>query len=96
MKLIAIFEDTPEMPAIRAQYQDLHFAFLEKHHDEIIAAGGLVQPGRPGYIGGMWIFLRENETRALELIAMDPYARGNRPFRLLRWGKALPQYSCTI
>lgn len=96
MKLIVIFEDTPEMAAIRAQYQDQHFAFLEKHRDEIIAAGGLVQPGKPGYVGGMWIFLGQDEARARELIRMDPYTRGNRPFKLLRWGKALPQYTCTI
>ena len=96
MKLIVIFEDTPEMVAIRAEYQDRHFAFLEEHHDEIIAAGGLMQPDHPGFVGGMWIFRGQDEARALELIALDPFARGNRPFKLLRWGKALPQYSCTI
>lgn len=96
MRLIALFEDNPAMAEIRATKQDEHFAFLERHRDEIEAAGGLMVKDLPGFVGGMWIFRDLDEDRAEALIRMDPYFRSGRSYRLLRWGKALPQWSCTI
>ena len=96
MRLIVIFEDTPQMEDIRLRLQDEHFKFLEKHRNEIIAAGGLMQIEKTGFVGGMWIFSGSSVERAIELINLDPYSEGSRPYRLLNWGKALPQYSCEI
>jgi hypothetical protein len=38
-----------------------------------------------------------SKARAIELIEADPYHQAHRrPYRLLVWGKALPQYEVTM
>jgi uncharacterized protein len=93
MRLIALFEDEPAMAAVRQRLEPAHLAFLEAHRDEIRMAGGLRdEPGGP-YVGGLWVFEVASKARAIELIEADPYYQAHcRPYRLLAWGKALPQY----
>lgn len=93
MRLVAIFDDTPPMAAVRARLEPAHLAFLDAHRDEIKQAGGLRdEPGGP-YVGGLWVFEVASRERAVELIEADPYFIAHRrPYRLLVWGKALPQY----
>ena len=93
MRLVAIFDDDAPMAAVRARLQPAHLAFLEAHRDEIKMAGGLRQePGGP-YAGGLWVFEVASRERAIELIEADPFHQAHpRPYRLLVWGKALPQY----
>lgn len=40
MRWIAIFQDTPDMLAIRAQREQLHLDYLRQHEFEIVLAGG--------------------------------------------------------
>lgn len=97
MRLVVIFEDDPPMADIRARLEPAHLAFLEAHRDEIKQAGGLRDvPGGP-YVGGLWVFEVASQQRAVELIEADPYQQAHRrPYRLLVWGKALPQYEVTM
>ena len=97
MRLVVIFEDTPPMADVRARLEPAHLAFLEAHRDEIPMAGGLRhEPGGP-YAGGLWVFEVASKARAVELIKADPYHQAHpRPYRLLVWGKALPQYEVTM
>jgi uncharacterized protein len=97
MRLIVIFDDEPAMAEVRARLEPAHLAFLEEHRAEIPMAGGLRdEPGGP-YAGGLWVFDVESKARAIQLIEDDPYFKAHRrPYRLLVWGKALPQYKVTM
>jgi uncharacterized protein len=93
MRLVALFEDEPAMAGVRRALEPAHLSFLEAHRDEIPMAGGLRdEPGGP-YAGGLWVFDVESKARAIQLIEADPYYQAHRrPYRLLVWGKALPQH----
>ena len=97
MRYIAMFEDTGPMPAVRQSTEPAHLDYLDAHRDEIKMAGGLREvPGRP-YVGGLWVFEVRSRERAIELIEADPYYQAHpRPYRLLFWGKALPQQNVTM
>jgi uncharacterized protein len=93
MRWVVIFEDESPMADIRARHEPAHLAFLDTHRREIPMAGGLRdEPGGP-YAGGLWVFDVESKARAVQLIEEDPYFKAHRrTYRLLVWGKALPQY----
>ena len=97
MRLVAIFDDEPPMAAVRARLEPAHLAFLEAHRGEIKMAGGLRHETGGTYVGGLWVFDVNSQARAVELIEADPYHQAHpRPYRLLVWGKALPQYEVTM
>ncbi len=94
MRFVVIFEEGPEMVPVREAHEPAHLAFLERHRDEIPMAGGLRQEHGGAYVGGLWVFEVVSRQRAVELIEADPYFQANpRKYRLLAWGKALPQFS---
>ena len=97
MRLIVIFEDTPPMAAIRQRLEPAHLAFLREHVDEILIAGGTRDlPGGP-YVGGLWVLEVPSKERAVQLVEADPYYRAERrPYRLLVWGKALPDVPAAL
>ena len=85
------------MAAVRAVHEPAHLAYLEAHRDEIPMAGGLRNRHGGAYVGGLWVFEVASRERAIELIEHDPYYVAHpRPYRLLAWGKALPQYAVTM
>ncbi len=93
MRLIAIFEDEPPMADVRARLEPEHLTFLEAHRGEIRMAGGLRDETGGPYVGGLWVLEVASKARATQLIEDDPYFRAHRrPYRLLVWGKALPQH----
>jgi uncharacterized protein YciI len=97
MRYVAIFEDTGPMPEVRQRIEPAHLEYLEQHRDEIKMAGGLRDvPGGP-YVGGLWVFEVASRERAEALIEADPYFQAHpRPYRLLFWGKALPQFDVVM
>ena len=97
MRFIVMFEDTPEMAAVRRTTEPAHLAFLETNRTEIPMAGGLRNEHGGAYVGGLWVFEVSSRARAVELIESDPYYVAHpRPYRLLAWGKALPQFQVTL
>jgi len=97
MRFAVIFEDSPEMVAVREAREPAHLAYLELHRVEIPMAGGLRDEHGGPYVGGLWVFEVRNKERAVELIEGDPYFLAYpRRYRLLAWGKALPQYQVTL
>jgi uncharacterized protein YciI len=97
MRFIVIFEDTPEMATVREVSEPDHLAYLEANRNEIPMAGGLRNEHGGACVGGLWVFEVSSRQRAVELIEKDPYYIGHpRPYRLLAWGKALPQYLVTL
>ena len=93
MRFVVVFDEGPEMIPVRATHEPAHLRFLEANRGEIPMAGGLRnEPGGP-YVGGLWVLEIESRERAVELIESDPYFKANpRKYRLLAWGKALPQF----
>lgn len=92
MRFIAMFDEGPEMVPVRETHEPAHLAFLEQHQDEIKMAGGLRNEHGGPYVGGLWVFEVASRERAVELIEADPYYQAHaRVYRLLAWGKALPQ-----
>jgi uncharacterized protein len=97
MRFVVIFEDSPEMAAIRRKDEHAHLAYLEAHRTEIQMAGGLRNEHGGPYVGGLWVFEVPSRERAVALIEGDPYFLAHpRNYRLLAWGKALPQYEVTL
>jgi uncharacterized protein len=97
MRLVALFEDEPAMAAVRQRLEPAHLAFLEAYRDEIPMAGSLRDESGGPYAGGLWVFEVASKARAIQLIEDDPYFKAHRrPYRLLVWGKALPQYGVTM
>lgn len=93
MRFVVIFEEGPEMSPVRQAHEPAHLAFLEQHRGEIRMAGGLRNEHGGPYVGGLWVFEVESRARAVALIEADPYYLAQpRTYRLLAWGKALPQY----
>jgi uncharacterized protein len=97
MRFVVIFDDDPAMADVRARLEPAHLAFFEAHRAEIPMAGGLRNEHGGTYVGGLWVFEVESRERAQALIALDPYQIAHpRPYRLLAWGKALPQFMVTL
>ncbi|PLK50144.1 YciI family protein [Uliginosibacterium sp. TH139] len=97
MRFVAIFEDDPQMQAVRAAIEPAHLSFLEANRTEIPMAGGLKNEQDGSYVGGLWVLTVQSKARAIELIESDPYYISHpRKYRLLAWGKALPQYQVTL
>jgi uncharacterized protein YciI len=97
MRFVVIFEESPEMVAVRKVIEPAHLAYLETHRVEIPMAGGLRNEHGGPYVGGLWVFEVRSKERAVELIEGDPYFIAHpRKYRLLAWGKALPNYQVTL
>lgn len=97
MRFAVIFEESPEMVAVRSTTEPAHLAYLEANRVEILMAGGLRNEHGGPYVGGLWVFEVGSKERAIELIESDPYFLAHpRKYRLLAWGKALPQYQVTL
>ena len=92
MRWVAIFEDTPQMLAVRAEREHLHLACLDRHRDEIVLAGGCRPAPGESFVGGLWVFEVASRERAVELIEADPYyVPACRSYTLRTWGKAFPE-----
>ena len=97
MRFVVIFDEGPEMISVRAEHEPAHLHFLEKNRDQIPMAGGLRNEHGGPYVGGLWVFEVASRQRAIELIEADPYFKANpRKYRLLAWGKALPQFDALM
>ena len=93
MRFVVIFEESSEMIPVREAHEPAHLKFLEDNRAEIPMAGGLRNEHGGAYVGGLWVFEVRSRQRAVDLIESDPYFKANpRKYRLLAWGKALPQF----
>ena len=89
MRLVVIFEDKPQMMEHRAKNEDRHFAYIEKHHQEILVGGGLRTEQNGAFVGSLWILEVDSYQRAEELVVNDPYFNAElREYKILVWGKA--------
>jgi len=97
MRLVAIFDDTPAMPDVRARLEPAHLDYLRANVGEIVLAGGLRDVPGGGYVGGLWILEVASQERAHQLVRDDPFYRAEaRPYKLLVWGKALPDLPAVL
>ena len=97
MRLVAIFEDTPVMPDVRARLEPAHLDYLRANVGEIVLAGGLREAPGAGYVGGLWILEVASWDRAVQLVRNDPFYQAEaRPYKLLVWGKALPDLQVVL
>ena len=89
MRWIAIFEDKPEMLAVRKEREPAHLAYLKKHENEILLAGGCRDAPDEAFVGGLWVLEVASKERAIELIKSDPYfVPSYRSYKRRTWGKA--------
>jgi uncharacterized protein YciI len=97
MRWVVIFEDKPQMLAVRSQREAQHLEYLREHSEEILLAGGLREaPGAP-FVGGLWVLEVSSRERAVELVERDPYfAPPHRKYKLLTWGKALAEQQVVL
>ena len=77
MRWIALFTDTPDMLAIRAERGEQHLAYLRAHTDEILIAGGCREaPGEPFVGGGLcrrgfWGWVRRLRRVGFQRVGCD-------------------------
>jgi uncharacterized protein YciI len=87
---VCIFDDTPQMLAIRSDRRASHHAFLTENADKILRAGSLCPNGDDPPIGGLWILNVAGRDEAAALIERDPYyVPQHRTYRLFEWKWAL-------
>jgi uncharacterized protein YciI len=97
MRWVALFEDTAAMPDVRARLEPAHLAYLRANVGEIVLAGGLRESPGAGYVGGLWILEVASMERAVQLVQADPFFQAEaRPYKLLVWGKALPDLPAVL
>jgi len=94
---VAYFEDEPGTMDVRRERESLHFAYLARHAQEILLAGGLRETPGATFVGGLWVLEVASRERAVELIENDPYfVPACRRYRLLVWGTAFPGRQVTL
>ncbi|MDB5759741.1 MAG: hypothetical protein JWM30_3030 [Burkholderia sp.] len=97
MRWIVLFEDAPAMQEVRQHYEADHLAYLRANAAEILIAGGLREGPDAAFSGGLWVLDVTSRERACELAEQDPYfVHGRRPYRVLQWGKALPDVEARL
>ena len=89
MRWVCIFDDAPEMLAVRSERSASHHDFLSRNADKILRAGALCPNGGPP-IGGLWLLNVASRDEAVRLIESDPYYQPeHRSYRLFEWKWAL-------
>ena len=87
MIFAVLFEDNEENADMRPKHMAEHLAFLERHAQEISAAGPLTNINDQTPAGGLWLVEAENAEAVWTLIHEDPFwptgLRHN--VRLLQW-----------
>lgn len=97
MRFVAIFEDTAPMAAVRSRLEPAHFENLRTNVREILLAGGLREAPGAAFVGGLWVLEVASRERAVQLVEEDPYYQTERrPYKLLVWGKALPDIKVVL
>ena len=82
---------------VRKEREALHIEYLRHHEKEILIGGGLREDPGAAFVGGMWVLEVESKARAVALIENDPYYDPLlRSYRLLVWGKALPEKAVVL
>ena len=73
MKFIVLFEDAADAaPDTRQKHMQHHLAFLERHSDQIEAAGPLADPADRGR-DGLWVVEAPSQENVEALIREDPF-----------------------
>lgn len=87
---VCLFDDTPEMLAVRAERRTSHHAFLAENAGRILRAGALCPDGDGPPTGGLWVLNVASREEAVGLIERDPYFLPQlRSYRLFEWKWAL-------
>ena len=75
MAWIAVCRDTTERDtaALRRDYRDRHFAYIESILPRLLAAGPLAMPGSSGHQASLVIYDTATEAEARALLEQDPY-----------------------
>ncbi|MFI5014555.1 MAG: YciI family protein [Hyphomicrobiales bacterium] len=87
MLFAVLFTDNPEHADARRRLMPAHLDFLERHSDEIRAAGPLQEAVSGEAAGGMWLVEAESAEAVGRLYRSDPlWPTGlRRSARVLRW-----------
>ena len=97
MRWVVVFEDSPQMLAVREKHGKAHMTYLKAHQDEILLARGLRTAESSPYCGGLWVMSPMTKDRVVELVEADPYLiHGMRSYKILWWGKAFEEISVTL
>lgn len=95
---VVIFQDTPDMLAIRARQdlRDAHVAFA-KAHPELLIGGGLKPNPNADFCGALWVVETETRAEVETLIKADPfYVPKHRSYEIFTWGKLLEDQTAVL
>jgi uncharacterized protein YciI len=90
MKLFAVLfeDDRQDAAAIRKEYLERHFAFLEANAASIKTAGPLSREG-DSFAGGLWLVEAESSDDIDRLVKEDPFwfAGLRKSVQILTWNR---------
>lgn len=95
---VVIFQDHPEMLAIRADQsrRDAHVAYA-RAHPELLIGGGLKPDVDGAFCGALWVVEAPGRAEVEALILDDPfYVAAYRDYDIFTWGKILEDQSVTL
>jgi uncharacterized protein len=86
IRWVCIFDDAPEMRAIRSTGQVSHQTYLAQNADKILRAGTLTPHHGGSPTGALWILNVASREHAVSLIENDPcFEPLHRSYRLYEW-----------
>ena len=73
MATLFICHDKGDSSALREQYREAHFAYIERVMDQLLMAGPLDSGQEGGPTGSLFIYATDDPERATQLLHNDPY-----------------------
>ena len=73
MLFVVLFEDNPGGQDLRTKYLADHLAFLERHADQVQAAGPLKDASTQQARGGLWLIEASDMSAVQVLVEADPF-----------------------
>lgn len=87
------FHDKPDHLALRATLLDAHIAWLQRHQNQVLAAGSLRPDPDAAPVGGLWIVQATDKAEIETLLQSDPFWRHGLRERveIHSWHRAFPE-----
>ena len=92
MLYVVQFTDDADRADVRQRLMPAHLDFLERHRDQIRAAGPL-RDADGGAAGGLWLVMAESHRAVTDLVHADPFwpTGLRKTVRVMQWAQVFAE-----